>query len=67
VKAGAKMGRPPLSPDGSKAATFSMRLLPGERSAVDAAARRAGLGASEWARRVLVAAASAEAEENAEK
>jgi hypothetical protein len=41
---------------------YSLRLLPGERSAVEAAARRANLSTAEWVRRTLVAAAAAEAQ-----
>ncbi len=54
-----KMGRPPLPKGEAKGSTFSLRLKPGERSIIDAAAKRAGFeSASEWARRALMAMAA---------
>lgn len=50
------MGRPPKAPGDVKASTFSVRLRPDERAAIEAAAERAGVKASEWARRVLLTA-----------
>ncbi len=52
-----KMGRPKKAPDEAKASTFSVRLTADERALIEAAAERAGIKASEWARRVLIAAA----------
>ena len=51
------MGRPRLPKGAVKASTFSLRLMPAEREAVDRAALAAGVSASEWARRVLLMAA----------
>jgi hypothetical protein len=59
------MGRPPVSPDGARGKMFCLRLLPAERSAVEAAAERAKLSASEWGRRALVAAAAKSADDAA--
>lgn len=50
-------GRPPMANGVAKLATFSVRLTPEERAALDAAATAVDLSSSEWARRVLVAAA----------
>jgi predicted HicB family RNase H-like nuclease len=52
-----KTGRPQLTPERRKASTFSVRFTAEEREAVEAAAERAGVKASEWARRVLLDAA----------
>ncbi len=46
--------------DRPRTALFCIRLLPGERRAVNAAARRAGARSSSWAREVLLAAAADE-------
>lgn len=51
------MGRPPSPPGTAKASTFSVRLTADERAMVEDAAERAGVKASEWARRVLLDAA----------
>ena len=50
----ARKGRPPKAPGEAKASTFSVRLTTEERAQVEAAAERAGLKASEWARRTLL-------------
>jgi len=51
------MGRPPKAPGEAKACTLSVRLRTDERKAIEAAAERMGVKASEWARRVLIASA----------
>jgi hypothetical protein len=51
------MGRPPKAPGDAKASTFSVRFRVDEREAIEAAAGRAGVKASEWARQVLLASA----------
>ncbi len=52
-------GRPRMNPGEARTSTFSVRLTPDERAAVAKAAERAGgIDASEWARRVIVAAAA---------
>jgi len=53
-----RMGRPPKAPGDAKASTFSVRLRADERAMIEAAAERAGVKASEWARRVLLDAVS---------
>jgi hypothetical protein len=55
----AKIGRPPVSKKLEKASLLSVRFTADERKALEAAAGRGGLRLSEWARRVLIAAASA--------
>ncbi len=52
------MGRPSLPEGETKDAIFSVRLSAEERTAVEAAAERAGEKASAWARRLLLAACS---------
>ena len=52
-----RMGRPRKAPGDAKASTFSVRLTADERAMIEAAAERAGMKASEWARRALLAAA----------
>jgi uncharacterized protein (DUF1778 family) len=55
-----KPGRPRLDPDSTKETVITIRLSRDERAAIAEAAERAGdRGASEWARRVLLAAAAA--------
>jgi len=54
----ARMGRPPKAPGETKASTFSVRLTAEERAWIEAAAERAGVKTSEWARRVLIASAA---------
>lgn len=49
-----RMGRPPKAPGDAKASTFSVRLRADERAAIEVAAKRAGVKASEWARQVLL-------------
>ena len=50
-----KRGRPKL-PKGEKREVFALRLSPAERDAIERAAHVAGLGPSEWARKVLTEA-----------
>ena len=52
----AKMGRPPKPRGEVKQHTFSIRLKPGEWEKIQIAA--GALSPSEWARRVLLAAAA---------
>lgn len=52
-----RVGRPKLTEGAARAAMFTLRLKPAERDAVEAAAQAAGLSASEWARKQLLAAA----------
>lgn len=51
-----KIGRPKL-PKGEFKEVFSLRLTVAEREAVDAAARKAGKGATEWAREAMLSVA----------
>lgn len=51
-----KMGRPPKPKAERKAETLTLRLTKDERRGAEAAADRAGLPVSEWARRAIVAA-----------
>ena len=51
-----RMGRPPFAEGVAKAVLFSMRLAPSEREAIEEAAERAEMSASEWAREALIAA-----------
>lgn len=54
-----KAGRPALAPGQRKGSTFSIRFTAEERDQIEAAASAAGFrSASEWARRVLLDAAS---------
>jgi hypothetical protein len=54
-----RTGRPQLAPERRKASTFSIRFTAEEREAIEAAANAAGFrSASEWARRVLIDAAT---------
>jgi hypothetical protein len=52
------MGRPPKKPGEAKGVMFCIRLTADEKAKIDAAAGRGGLGSSEWARAVLLSAAS---------
>lgn len=56
-----KLGRPPLPKGETKATIFSIRLSPEERAAIEAKATADGLKASEWARRILLEAATVRA------
>lgn len=51
-----KMGRPKL-PKGETKEVFSLRLTSGEREAVEVAAKKADLKATEWARNAMLSAA----------
>ncbi len=57
-----RIGRPPIPRKERKATLLSVRLTEEERRAVERAAKEAGTGLSEWARRVLLAAAGPIAE-----
>jgi hypothetical protein len=59
VSAKPKIGRPPVPKKLAKATLLSVRLAEGERKLIEQAAKRDGVGLSEWARRTLL--------ENAEK
>jgi len=48
------MGRPPLPKGSAKATLLSVRFTAEERAAINAAAERAALTVSDWARRVLL-------------
>jgi hypothetical protein len=56
-----RIGRPPLAKKERKATLLSVRLTEEERREVERAAKAAGVGLSEWARRVLLTACSARA------
>jgi RNA polymerase sigma factor (sigma-70 family) len=51
-----RQGRPPLPPEDRLSERFSMRCSETERARIAAAAARAGLAPSEWARRIVIAA-----------
>jgi hypothetical protein len=53
-----RIGRPPVAKKDRKATLLSVRLTQAERRDVERAAKVAGVGLSEWARRVLLTAAS---------
>jgi hypothetical protein len=57
LKALNKRGRPRLDAAAAKSAIFPIRLSHEERAQITMAAQRDGLKDSEWARRVLLAAA----------
>jgi hypothetical protein len=52
-----RIGRPPIARKERKATLLSVRLTEDERRDVERAAKAAGVGLSEWARRVLIASA----------
>lgn len=52
-----KLGRPPKSNNERRDSDLRIRLNKRERKAISAAAKIAGLGASTWARAVLLVAA----------
>jgi hypothetical protein len=52
-----RVGRPAVAKDKAKGSLLSVRLSADERAALDAAAERAGVKLSEWARRALLGAA----------
>jgi len=52
-----RIGRPPVPKKLAKATLLSVRFSEGERSEIEKAAKRDGVGLSEWARRVLLAMA----------
>lgn len=51
-----RIGRPPIAKKERKATLLSVRLTEDERREVERAAKAAGVGLSEWARRTLLAA-----------
>jgi hypothetical protein len=53
-----RMGRPPLAKKERKAAHLSVRLTEDEHRTADRAAKVAGMALSEWARSVVLAAAT---------
>lgn len=53
-----RVGRPPVLKKLAKASLLSVRFAEGERAQLEKAAKRDGVGLSEWARRVLLHAAS---------
>jgi len=53
-----RIGRPPIAKKDRKATLLSVRLTEIERRIVERAAKTAGVGLSEWARRVLLATAA---------
>jgi hypothetical protein len=52
-----RIGRPPVPKKLAKAALLSVRFTESERAELERAAKRDGVGLSEWARRVLLATA----------
>ncbi len=57
------MGQKPLTDSGGNAARIAVRIPPGDRARVHAAAGRRGLTLSEYARTVLLDAVEADAQE----
>ena len=55
-----RIGRPPLPKKLAKAELLSVRFAPEEKRILERAAKDAGVALSEWARRVLIAAAEAD-------
>ncbi len=53
----AKMGRPPVAKRDYRGEFITVRLRPGEKQEILRAARRAGVGHTDWARAVLLSAA----------
>ena len=54
-----RIGRPPIPKKEQLATLLSVRLKADERKLVERAAKTSGVGLSEWARRTLLAAATA--------
>jgi hypothetical protein len=52
-----RIGRPPVPKKLAKASLLSVRFAEGERQQIERAAKRDGVGLSEWARRALLEAA----------
>lgn len=52
-----RIGRPPVPKKLAKATLLSVRFTEAERAEIEKAAKRDGVGLSEWARRVLLATA----------
>ena len=57
-----RMGRPPKPKGEAKEETLTLRVTKAERQAVEAAAARADLPVSEWARRAIVEASGRRAQ-----
>jgi hypothetical protein len=53
----AKMGRPPFAAGDRRGEFITVRLRAGEKRAILRAARKAGIGHTDWARAVLLKAA----------
>ena len=53
-----RMGRPPLAKKERKATHLSVRFTEAEHRGIERAAKAAGAGISEWARRAILAASS---------
>jgi len=53
----AKMGRPPVPERDYRGEFITVRLRPGEKRAILQAARKAGVGHTDWARSILLDAA----------
>jgi hypothetical protein len=51
-----KMGRPPKPKGEAKEETLTLRLTGAERRSAELAAKKAGVGVSEWARGIVVRA-----------
>lgn len=49
-----RIGRPPVPKKLAKAVLLSVRFSESERAEIEKAAKRDGVGLSEWARRVLL-------------
>ena len=56
-----RMGRPPLPKGEARDDVFTIRVNAVERHAIEAAAKRAGVLATVWARQVLVSLACSDA------
>lgn len=52
-----RIGRPPVPKKLAKATLLSVRFTESERAEIEKAAKRDGVGLSEWARRTLLATA----------
>ena len=51
-----RMGRPPLAEGTARTEVFAMKLSADERAAIDAAAERANMPVTQWARGALLEA-----------
>jgi hypothetical protein len=48
------MGRPPLAEGTARTTVFALKLSENERAEIDAAAERAGVPVTQWARAILL-------------